>query len=115
MDSILNTIKKMIGGIPADDNSFDTDIIVHVNTALATLRQLGVVGDEAFIEDDTTTWSDIFSDTTKFSMVKTYVYLKVKLLFDPPQNSTTVSSITEQIKELEWRLNVAAEQESNPE
>ena len=106
-DSILNTIKSMLGGIE-DDNTFDTDIIVLINSAFQTLRQLGVGPAKGFtISDSTSTWTD-FSTGPEISNVKTYIYLKVKLLFDPPLSSAVVGSTNRMIAELEWRLRLAA-------
>lgn len=109
MESILNSIKKMLGP-SADYDHFDPDIIMHINTVFMTLTQLGVGPPEGFyIEDDTTTWLEFIPELTKLQAVKTYIYLKVKLVFDPPQSSAVIESMNKQIAELEWRLNHAAE------
>lgn len=109
MESILTSIKKLLG-ITEDYEHFDTDIIIHINSVFSILTQIGVGSDTGFsISDKTATWSDFISDNTNLEMVKTYVYLKVKLLFDPPLNSSVTNSIEKTINELEWRLNVAAE------
>ena len=109
MESILTSIKKMLG-ITEEYIHFDTDIIICINSVFLNLTQLGVGPVDGFsISDDTSTWYDFIGDTKKFEAVKTYVYLKVKLLFDPPQSSGATEAIDRQIKELEWRLNVAAE------
>lgn len=106
-DSILISIKKLLG-ISKDCTDFDTDIIIHINTTFMILNQLGV-GEEGFqIEDNSSTW-DEFVNLEQLSAVKSYVHLKVKLLFDPPTNSFLVDAINESIRELEWRLNVKAE------
>lgn len=113
MESILISIKQMLGP-SADYEHFDPDIIMHINTALMILRQLGVGPEEGFrIEDDTSTWTDFLPNESliKLESVKSYVYLKVKLLFDPPLSSSTVESYNRAISELEWRLNVSAESE----
>lgn len=108
-NSILTSIKKLLG-ISESCTDFDTDIIMHINTVLMVLNQLGV-GQEGFqIEDDEAVW-DEFVDSTKLAATKSYVHLKVKLLFDPPLNSAIIEAIKESIKELEWRLNVKAESE----
>ena len=113
MDSILVSIKKLLG-IAADYTHFDPDIIMHINSAFSILTQLGVGPPEGFrIEDDVKTWNDFISDTIRLDAVKSYVYLKVGLMFDPPTSSAVLSAKERQISELEWRLNVAAEQESN--
>ena len=112
MDSILVSIKKLLG-IAADYTHFDPDIIMHINSAFSVLTQLGVGPPEGFrIDNDVKTWNDFISDTIRLDAVKSYVYLKVSLMFDPPTSSAILSARERQISELEWRLNVAAEQES---
>ena len=109
MESILTSIKKLLG-ISEEYEHFDPDIVMHINSALMVLTQLGVGPKEGFsIEDETSLWSDFLGDDTRFEAVKSYIHLKVKLLFDPPTNSAVIESITKSISELEWRLNVAAE------
>ena len=111
MDSIHVSIKKLLG-IAADYTHFDPDIIMHINSAFSVLTQLGVGPPEGFrIEDDAKTWNDCMGDATRFDAVKSYIYLKVGLMFDPPTSSAVLSAKERQISELEWRLNVAAEQE----
>jgi hypothetical protein len=108
-ESILTTIKKMLG-ISEDDTSFDVDIIVHINTAFMTLTQLGVGPEVGFsITDTTKKWSDFLGSLTTIEGVKTYVYLKVRLVFDPPSTSFVIDAIKNQIAELEWRLMVEVE------
>lgn len=102
-ESILNSIKKLLG-ILSNNKDFDTDIIIHINTVIMILNQMGVGKSGFFIEDDEAEWSD-FIEEEKYSAVKSYIYLKVKLLFDPPLNSSIIMAIQESIKELEWRLN----------
>lgn len=110
MESILTSIKKMLGPT-AEYEYFDPDIITHINTAFMELNQLGVGPAEGFeIEDETTTWNDyIPEDDKNFKAVKTLIYLKVRLVFDPPSNSTILESINTTIDRLEWRLNFEAE------
>ena len=109
MESILNSIKKMLG-IQADYDHFDQDIIMHINSVFMTLTQIGVGPSKGFyIEDDTTTWLKFIPDLDKLQAVKSYIYLKVRLLFDPPTQSSVLEAMNKQIAELEWRLNVAAE------
>lgn len=105
IDSILTSIKKNLN-IPKDVTAFDPDIIMHINTSFSKLNQMGVGPDETFmIDDDTATWED-FSTKLDINMVRTYVYLDVRLVFDPPTASVLTS--LEKVKaELEWRLNVA--------
>ena len=105
-NSILNTIKAMIG-IEIEETAFDNDIIVHINTVFFILNQLGVGPTEPFIiRDEYATWDNFISDSTNLESIKTYIYLKVKLLFDPPLNSSVIESMKNTINELEWRLNV---------
>lgn len=107
--SILTSIKKMLG-IAEDYTEFDEDIITHINSVFLNLTQLGVGPEEGFmIEDDTTVWEDFIDDSIQLQAVKTYMYLKVKLLFDPPLSSSVTESFTRMIAELEWRLNVAVD------
>ena len=107
--SILTSIKKMLG-VAEDYTEFDEDIITHINSVFLNLTQLGVGPEEGFmIEDDTAAWEDFIDDSIKLQAVKTYMYLKVKLLFDPPLSSSVTESFTRMIAELEWRLNVAVD------
>ena len=105
VESILNTIKQMLG-ILSDDISFDTDIIVAINTAFMVLNQLGVGGENVFeITDASAKWTDFLgADTTKFSGVKSFIYLKTKLAFDPPTVGHHLTAIESQIGELSYRL-----------
>lgn len=110
-ESILTSIKKLLG-LTEDDTSFDLDLIIHINTVFFTLNQLGVGPSEPFrIEDKTSTW-DEFVDEGEVEAVKSYIYLKVKMLFDPPSNSALLEAMKESAKEYEWRLNVAVDTES---
>ena len=110
MESILTSIKKMLG-IVKEYEHFDMDLIMHINSVLSILTQLGVGPSEGFsIEDDKTEWTDfIANDLKKLGFVKTYVYLKVKLVFDPPLSSAVIESIKQAISELEWRILVAVD------
>ena len=110
-ESILISIKKMLG-IDESYTAFDLDVITHINSVLMILTQLGVGPSEGFaIEDDGATWSDFIQDdgVPRLNSAKTFMYLKVKLLFDPPTSSATIESFNRLISELEFRLNVAAE------
>lgn len=110
-ESILTSIKKLLG-IPEDYEHFDQDIIIHINSVFMILNQLGVGPTEGFtITDKTAVWREFISDNKKFESVKTYMYMKVRLLFDPPLSSAVMECINKVISELEWRLNVAAESE----
>ena len=109
MESILISVKKLLG-ITEEYDQFDPDIIMHINSVFMILTQLGVGPAEGFsIEDDTAVWTDFIQDVKKLESVKTYIYLKVKLAFDPPLSSAVIESMNRLINELEWRLNVAAE------
>lgn len=111
MESILISIKKMLG-IDEEYTHFDADIIMHINSVLMILTQLGVGPAEGFvIEDDTSTWVDFIpeANAAQLHAVKSYIYLKVRLIFDPPLSSAVVESMNRQISEFEWRLNVAVD------
>ena len=109
MDSILTSIKKMLG-ISESYEQFDQDIIMHINSVFMILKQIGVGPDSGFtITDKTDAWADFLTDTNDLESVKSYVYLKVRLLFDPPMSSIVAESMTRMISELEWRLQVAVE------
>lgn len=106
MASILTSIKKMLG-ISATDTSFDTDLIIHINSVLMILTQLGVGDADGFtIEDATDKWEDFLPEGISVEAVKTYVYLKVRLIFDPPLSSAVSDAINKNIAELEFRINV---------
>ena len=108
-DSILTSIKKLLG-ISEDYEHFDADIIMHINSVFMILTQLGVGPPDGFsIEDDSSVWSNFIGDSSNIESVKSYVYLKVKLLFDPPLSSAAMEASNRLISELEWRLNLAAE------
>ena len=110
-DSILTSIKKLLG-MTEDYTSFDTDIIIHINTALMVLNQLGVGPSEGFrITDANDAWDDYIEEDDDLEAVKTYIYLKVKLVFDPPTNGAVMEALKQSIAEYEWRLNVKAESE----
>ena len=109
MESILQSIKKMLG-ISEEYKNFDVDIIMHINSVLMILTQLGIGPPEGFsISDDQPIWTD-FVGEKKVEAVKSYVFMKVKLLFDPPTRSSVLESYNRLINELEWRLNVQAEE-----
>lgn len=109
MDSILTLVKKNLG-IEEDCEDFDDEIIMHINSVFTILSQLGVGPKEGFaIQDKISTWSEYISDKQNLNLVKSYMYLRVRIMFDPPQNSFTLTSMENQAKEYEWRLNVQAE------
>ena len=109
LNSVLNTTKKLLG-LDADDDSFDSDICIGINSAILTLSQLGLEGNEGFIvTDDTQEWSDYLNDNKLLPMVQQYIHLKTKMSFDPPQNSIVCENLKQIITELEWRIRMASE------
>jgi len=107
--SILEDIKKLVG-VSTEDLSFDNDIIIHINSAFMILNQLGVGPITGFsISDSSKKWKDYIAEADNLEAVKTYIYLKVKIIFDPPLSSTVMEALKQTISELEWRLNVNAE------
>ena len=111
MESILTSIKKLLG-IDEAYTHFDTDIIMHINSVFMDLVQLGIGPSEGFfINDKNSYWSDFVPDFGKHEAVKSYMYLRVKLLFDPPSSSAVIESYQRQIDKWEWLLNVSAEYE----
>ena len=115
MESILTSIKKLLG-IAEEYEHFDADLIMHINSVFTVLTQLGVGPSEGFaIEDAKATWNEFLPDGLILQSVKSYIYLKVKLLFDPPSSSAVMESTNKMISEFEWRLNVAAESTSKGE
>lgn len=110
MESVLTSIKKFLG-IDEDCEQFDQDVIIHINSVLMVLSQLGIEP-KKMVESKEDTWVQVIGDTSNIqtlSAVKSYIYLKVRLLFDPPTSSVVTEAINRQISELEWRLNVSAE------
>lgn len=102
--SILLSVKKVIGLTP-DDTSFDTDIIMHINSAFFKLKQLAVISEPFNITDETTTWSDALGENEyKLSSVKTYIYLYVKYIFDPNTNGTLHNAYKQELTEMEQRF-----------
>lgn len=109
MDSILTSVKKQLG-IAEDYEHFDPDIIIHINSVFSILNQLGVGPPEGFsISDETSVWTDFIGDSLKLELVKTYVYLKVRLIFDPPTSSAVMDAFKQNIAELEWRISVTVD------
>ena len=108
-DSILMTIRKLVCGNPYADH-FDTDLLVHINACFSILNQLGVGPESGFVvTDETQSWSSYVADNRILNMVKTYVTLKVKKIFDPPLTSSVLEAMDKEISQLEWRLNVAVD------
>ena len=114
MDSILTSIKMLLG-ISEDYEHFDADIIMHINSVLMILTQLGVGPAEGFsIQDKTQTWGDFLGeDAALLEGVRSYVYMKVRLMFDPPTSSAAIESMTRLANEFEWRLNVTGEKDNS--
>ena len=109
MESILTSIKKTLG-IYEEDTSFDVDIIMHINTVFMILRQMGIGPSNGFrVTTSYDTWNDYLSDISLIESVKTYVALKVRLIFDPPASSAIIEAMNRTISELEWRLNVQSD------
>lgn len=109
MESILTSIKKLLG-ISEEYTHFDSDLIMHINSVFMILNQLGVGPEDGFvITGSYETWDEFISNVLAIESVKSYVYLKVKLLFDPPSSSAVMESINRQISELEWRLNLSVD------
>ena len=111
--SIIRTICKLIGVSSMDDH-FDLDIKVHANSAFATLMQLGVGPENGFtVKDKDTKWEEFSDDPVLVEMVKSYMYLKVRILFDPPSSSIVMEAINRNIAEEEWRLRQYVEEVKN--
>lgn len=107
--SILNDIKSLCG-IPEDVLDFDTALLIHCNTVFSGLTQMGLGPNTGFyIIDNTWTWDDLIEGEVNLHNIKSYVYLKVKLLFDPPANATIITSMNAQISEIEWRIRMELE------
>lgn len=108
-DSILNSVKDMIAG-GAIHEHFDNELIMHINSVIASLRQIGIGPADGFsITDDSAVWSDLVGDSKMLDSVKSYVAFKVRMMFDPPTSSSVSEAIKENIKELEWRLGTTYE------
>lgn len=108
-DSILDSTKKILG-LAADYTPFDLDIITHINGTFSHLNQLGIGPETGFtIEDNEETWDDYAVPSVQLNLVRTYLFLKVRMLFDPPSTSYLIEAMNRQIQEHEWRLNVFRE------
>lgn len=113
-DSILDTVKKVLG-IESDYTAFDEDIILHINSVFSTLQQLGVGPVNGFeITNKEQVWASFLGSNVTYNNVKTYVCLRVKLIFDPPATSFAIDSMRKQVEELEWRINVRREEVDHP-
>lgn len=105
IDSILNSIKHMLG-VSKEDTSFDSELVIYINGALTVMHQLGVGPQGYLITGDNNTWEELLEGRTDLELVKPAIYLRVRLIFDPPQNSFLVNAIKEQIKEYDWRIEI---------
>ena len=115
MESILTSVKKMLG-ITEEYTHFDPDLIMHINSVFMILTQMGVGPSNGFyIEDDRDEWYDFISEDSMMESVKSYMGLKVRMLFDPPSSSAAMEAMNRLISEFEWRLNVQAEQNGKEE
>lgn len=109
MERILTSTKKMLG-IAEEYEQFDADLIMHINSVFSILTQLGVGPPEGFlIEDKSATWTDFIEDKATLQMVKSYMYAKVRLLFDTPLSSAVIEVLNRMVSEFEWRLNAAVD------
>jgi hypothetical protein len=113
MESILTSIKKLLG-IAEEYTHFDADLIMHINSVFSILTQIGVGPPEGFsIKDESSVWGDFVPEKSKWELIKSYTYMKVKILFDPPLISSVIESMNRMISELEWRIQVAADPVEN--
>ena len=109
-DSIFESVKKVLG-LLGDDSSFDEDILLHINSVVSTLRQLGLsIPADFYVRDDVQTWQDPLGEFRDLDLVKSYMAMKVRLMFDPPSSSFGLKSMEEMAKEYEWRINVLTDQ-----
>lgn len=109
IESVLLSVKHQLG-VGDDDNAFDEDLINCINMALNTLTQLGLEPKEGIrIFDENDTWDDVIGDDLRLETIKTYIFMKVKMAFDPPQSGGLIDVYKSQIAEMEWRLNVTLE------
>lgn len=109
-DSILDSVKKMLG-VDLVDDSFDMELIIFINDVFSKLNQLAVGPTTTYVIDDRLDkWTDFLLDRADLNMVKTYMYLQVRIAFDPPTNPSLLENMMKRIQEYEWRLNVQAEQ-----
>lgn len=105
-ESILNSIKKLLN-IPIEEKAFDADIIIHINSVISSLLQIGIGPKDGYrISDENDLWEDYIPEESNIDYIKTYIYLRVKMIFDPPLNSSVLQSLNETIRELEWRLHI---------
>lgn len=114
MESILDSVKQILGQAP-EDTGFDVDILMHINSTFMILNQLGIGPDNGFaIEDNTAVWADFLGDDLMLNGAKSYTYLRVRMLFDPPPTSFAITAMEKQIDEIGHRLNVYREGKLHP-
>lgn len=108
--SILSDVRKLVGG-DVNATDFDVDLVININSSLSILTQLGVgpKGGFKITSSGAENWESFIGDSNLLEMVKTFVYLKAKIVFDPPQSATTMKAFQDEITELEWRIPVAVE------
>ena len=107
MDSILDTIKKMLGYDVTADPQFDPTILVLINSAFSELSEIGVLSDSSYrVTSRVNTWSEAFGGRTDVDMIQTFVYLYVRIIFDPPSSSFVLNALNEEKKRIEWRISV---------
>lgn len=112
-ESILLTIKQMLG-IPSEYSVFDEELVVYINTVIAALRQLGVGPENGFaITGENESWEDYIGDTSMYENVKAYIYLKVRMMFDPPSSSFVLEAFKNQAAEIEWRIYIQADEDKD--
>ena len=106
-DSILDSIKKILG-VSTEDDAFDEELIILINSVFMTLQQIGVGPQDTlfYIEDNSSSWSDYVENPNEIPMIKTYIAIRVRLIFDPPQSSSLDQALRQEIAEYEWRLNI---------
>lgn len=103
-DSVLSSTKQMLG-ISPEDTSFDVNVIMSINTALTILMDLGLTEvEDQIVTSDDMTWDELLGERTDIEYVKTYVYQKVKMIFDPPTSTAAIDAMQRSISELEWRI-----------
>lgn len=112
-ESILTSVKKLLTGLTEGDTTFDLDIIMHINSVFVILNQLGVGQAGFMIQDKTSVWGDFLGSAEHLELIKSYMVLKVRQLFDPPSTGPIVEAINKQLSELEFRINVAADPNEN--
>jgi hypothetical protein len=109
--SILTSTKKLLG-ISEEYTAFDEDILMHINTVFSTLNQLGVGPAEGFaVNDASANWDDFLVGDLRLNNIKSYMYMRVRLMFDPPGTSYLITSMQNQVEQLEWRINTQWERE----